>query len=91
MCRELRQKHIQLIKDRRHQESKLRELEEKSNQMMMLKFGRIVDLDMLETVGVNRNVIELRNKLRLNEQQCEREMCKYDVRFVNNSRLWLLF
>lgn len=34
---------------------------------MMAKFGCIVDLEKLETITVNRNIEELKEKLRLTE------------------------
>ncbi|XP_077985504.1 cilia- and flagella-associated protein 44-like isoform X2 [Glandiceps talaboti] len=74
--KEHRQQHVRLIKDRKLMETKIGELEEKCNEMMMLKFGRIVDLEKLETVGVNRNIEELKEKLRINEFAHAEELLK---------------
>ncbi|XP_070551975.1 cilia- and flagella-associated protein 44-like isoform X2 [Ptychodera flava] len=76
--KEHRQQHVQLIKDRKLMEAKIQELEEKCNEMMMLKFGRIVDLEKLETVGVNRNIEELKEKLRINEYAHAEELRKIE-------------
>ena len=46
--------------------------------MQMLKFGRLVDLDKLETVSVNRTVEELKEKLRQEEFMSAREIAKWD-------------
>ena len=54
-------------------------MEDKTNTMMIQKFGRIVDLEKLETVTVNRNVEELKEKLRVNEITCSSEVQKWDV------------
>ena len=54
-------------------------MQEQCDKMMMQKFGRIVDLEILETVTVNRQLEELKEKLRLLELQCARETAKWDV------------
>ena len=78
--REHRQQHVQLIKDRKLMEARITELETKCDEMMRLKFGRIIDLEKLETVGVNRTVEELKEKLRLNEFTNADELQKWEVR-----------
>ena len=45
----------------------------------MLKFGRLVDLEKLETVSVNRVAEELKEKLRKQEAGNLREMKHWDV------------
>ncbi len=40
----------------------------------MLKFGRVVDLDRLEGLGVNHIVEELRSKLRVLEEKAEHDL-----------------
>jgi hypothetical protein len=47
--------------------------------MMMLKFGRLVDLEKLENVTVNRTVEELKEKLRQEEVTAARDVAKWDV------------
>ena len=80
-CREARKKHVQLIKDRHRFETQIKQMQEQCDKMMMQKFGRIVDLEILETVTVNRQLEELKEKLRLLELQCARETAKWDVRW----------
>jgi len=48
--------------------------------MLMLKFGRLVDLEKLETVTVNRTVEELKEKLRQQESKSAAEIAKWNVR-----------
>lgn len=55
------------------------ELEEKVQNMMMLKFGRLVDLEKLEKVTVSRTVEELKEKLRQQEIKSARDIAKWDV------------
>ena len=45
----------------------------------MLKFGRLVDLEKLETVSVNRGAEELKEKLRLQEDKNLNELRYWDV------------
>lgn len=78
-ARESRRKHVQLIKDRKVFDSKISEMEERTNEMMIAKFGRIVDLEKLETITVNRQIEELKEKLRLTEIQCAEELVEWDV------------
>lgn len=70
---------MQLIKDRKVFDSKISEMEERTNEMMIAKFGRIVDLEKLETITVNRQIEELKEKLRLTEIQCAEELEEWDV------------
>ncbi|KAI0234101.1 Cilia- and flagella-associated protein 44, partial [Lamellibrachia satsuma] len=77
--KEARKKHLQLIKDRHRFETQIKQMQEQCDKMMMQKFGRIVDLEILETVTVNRQLEELKEKLRLLELQCARETAKWDT------------
>ena len=54
-------------------------MEEKVRNMLMLKFGRLVDLEKLETVTVNRTVEELKEKLRQQESKSAGEIAKWNV------------
>ena len=49
-------------------------LEDKANEAMMLKFGRVVDLDRLEGLSVNHIVEELSGKLRAVERKRGQEV-----------------
>jgi hypothetical protein len=55
------------------------ELEEKVKNMQMLKFGRLVDLERLENVTVNRTAEELKERLRQQELQNANELAKWEV------------
>lgn len=78
---------MQLIKDRKVFDSKISEMEERTNEMMIAKFGRIVDLEKLETITVNRQIEELKEKLRLTEIQCAEELVEWDVSKIFNQEL----
>ena len=70
--------------------SQIGELEEKVRNMLMLKFGRLVDLEKLETVTVNRTVEELKEKLRQQESKSAAEMAKWNVSFSEERGTFLL-
>lgn len=70
---------MKLHKDRKLFDGKIGEMNETCNKMMIQKFGRIVDLEKLETVTVNRQVEELKEKLRVAEIQCSSEVAKWNV------------
>ncbi|XP_078493244.1 cilia- and flagella-associated protein 44-like isoform X2 [Ciona intestinalis] len=71
-----RQQHVHLIKNRRSMEERIEQLEEKCEHMMMLKFGRIVDLDKLDSVTINKNVEELKEQVRRQEVKNTTELLK---------------
>jgi len=75
-----KKKNIQLVKDRKLFEAKITELEFKCNEEMKLKFGRIVDLEELEQVTVNRQVEELKEKLRTTEIECSDDLKRWEER-----------
>ena len=54
-------------------------MEEQTNEMMVAKFGRTVDLEKLETITVNRAIEGLKEKLRMTEIQCSEELVEWDV------------
>ena len=62
-----------LTKGNKEKGLEVSELEEKCNQSMMLKFGRIVDIDSLGTITVSRAVVEARESVRQNEMKLARE------------------
>ncbi len=47
----------------------------------MLKFGRLVDLERLENVTVNRTAEELKERLRQQESQNANELAKWEVNY----------
>ncbi|XP_043929077.1 cilia- and flagella-associated protein 44 [Protopterus annectens] len=62
-----RQQHVQIVRDRKEMETKIQKLEEKCSQLMMMKFGRIVDLESLQTFSESRVLEELKEQTRLKE------------------------
>lgn len=79
IIRESKKKHVQLIKDRKMFEAKITDMEKDCEEMMVSKFGCVIDLEKLETVTVNRTIEELKEKLRLTEIQCSEEIVEWNV------------
>ncbi|XP_021372219.1 cilia- and flagella-associated protein 44-like isoform X2 [Mizuhopecten yessoensis] len=80
--RESKRKHVQLIKDRKVFDSKIGEMESECDKLMVDKFGCIVDLEKLETITVNRQIEELKEKLRITEIQCSEEIEEWNEKIV---------
>merc|ERR1712048_1267581 len=78
LFRERRQQHVQLHRDKKTMAAKIKELADKVEQIQLLKFGRLVDLEKLETVLVNRAAEELKEKLRLQEKESAKEISEWD-------------
>ncbi|XP_034970285.1 cilia- and flagella-associated protein 44 isoform X1 [Zootoca vivipara] len=83
LYKKARQQHKQLIRDRRDMMLKIDRLEEKCNELMMLKFGRLVNLEALQTLSVNTNLEELRMKMMEKEQAQAAELRKWEDKIVD--------
>nr|XP_033799273.1 cilia- and flagella-associated protein 44 isoform X2 [Geotrypetes seraphini] len=86
LYKQARQQHKQLIRDRKDIEAKIQELEEKCRQEMMLKFGRIVDLEALQTLSVNTSLEELKEKTLENEIRLAREIKNWEDKIIDVKR-----
>lgn len=66
-----RQTRIQLARQKVEKEEECKELQLKANQMMELRFGRVLDLDALEAAGTvsSRGIDELNNRIKNVEKQ----------------------
>ncbi|KAL4229263.1 hypothetical protein ACF0H5_012303 [Mactra antiquata] len=80
--KESRKKHVQLIKDRKTFEAKITEMDKECEEMMVSKFGCVIDIEKLETVTVNRNIEELKEKLRMTEIQCAEEVVEWNEKIA---------
>jgi hypothetical protein len=59
----------------------LKKIEGKCVEVQMLKFGKIVDLEKLEKMGVNKAAEDLRQQLSLKDRQHTVELEMLDVSF----------
>lgn len=55
-------------------------LQENCNQLMMMKFGRVVNLEALQTLSINTNLEELKVKIMEKEQLQAQELKMWEVR-----------
>ncbi len=60
----LRIEHVSLVKAQGVKAERLRELDARARDVQMLKFGQIIDLERIESVGVNKGAEELNEKIR---------------------------
>ena len=77
--RSLKERHVELIRDKKKMEDYIDKLEESSNKMMVDKFGRLVDLEKLELIAVNQQIEELKQRMAENEFEHEKVMKEWLV------------
>jgi len=87
--KELKKSHIHLIKGKKGMQEKLVQLEEKCHSMMLLKFGREVDLKKLENISTNRIAEELKETIAKKDVKYSRKMNEWDVQ-INQAKQRLL-
>ncbi|KAM7369353.1 hypothetical protein PAMP_013627 [Pampus punctatissimus] len=75
-----RQQHVKLIHDCKDMDAEIQLLEEKCNQLMMMKFGRLVNLEALQTLSGNRTLEKLKQEKLLQEAAYAKEIKKWDGR-----------
>ncbi|XP_060626745.2 cilia- and flagella-associated protein 44 [Anolis sagrei] len=82
LYKKAREQHKELIRDRKEMMIKIERLEEKCNQFMMMKFGRLVNLEALQTLSVNTNLEELKMKTMEKEQAIAMDLKKWEDRIL---------
>merc|ERR1711988_1762679 len=60
----LRTEHVVLSRERAGKEDKLRELDARARDVQMLKFGQVINLEAIESDGVNKGAEELRDRIK---------------------------
>jgi len=61
--KQLRTEHVSLHKEQSSKGEKLRELEARARDVQLLKFGQVIDLERIESVGVNKAAEELKVRI----------------------------
>jgi len=87
--KELKKSHIHLIKGKKAMQEKLLGLDEKCHNMMLLKFGREVDLKKLENISTNRIAEELKETIAKKDVKYSRKLNEWDVQ-INQAKQRLL-
>ncbi|XP_029614593.1 cilia- and flagella-associated protein 44 isoform X1 [Salmo trutta] len=80
LYRQARQQHVQLIHDRKDMEAKIQSLEARCEQLMLMKFGKLVDLEALQTLSGNRNLEEMRQESRVRLAAYTQELRQWEVK-----------
>lgn len=78
----LMQERGRLLRKKSRRAAELAEWENKAYEVQLLKFGQPVDLEMLETIAVDRETEELKLKLKEEELRWERELARQSERVV---------
>lgn len=84
--KELRREHIQLHRDRKAKEQRIAELEARAYDVQMLKFGMLIDLDVLDRMGSNKGVEDLKESLRQQERAHAAELAEW-TRKIEEARV----
>ncbi|KAG2482730.1 hypothetical protein HYH03_018361 [Edaphochlamys debaryana] len=78
--KDLKREQAALLKDKSDKEKKVAELEARAHDVQMLKFGQVIDLELLDKVSSSRGTEELKEELRKQEVQYTRELAEWDAR-----------
>ncbi|KAL2085147.1 hypothetical protein ACEWY4_018467 [Coilia grayii] len=80
LYRQARQQHVTLLHEHRDMEAKIQELESRCEVMMLKKFGKLVDLEALQTLSGNRNLEEMRQDSRVREATYTQELKAWEAK-----------
>uniref|UniRef100_A0A8C3L0B6 Cilia- and flagella-associated protein 44 n=1 Tax=Chrysolophus pictus TaxID=9089 RepID=A0A8C3L0B6_CHRPC len=81
--------HKQLVQDKKEMEITIQHLEEKCYQLMMLKFGRVVDFEAVQARSVNIRLEELELQIIEKEYEHSQEIKECMVRYKNGRRVYV--
>ncbi|NWR30494.1 CFA44 protein, partial [Tachuris rubrigastra] len=77
-----REKHRQLVRDKKEMETEIQRLEEKCNHLMMEKFGRLVDFEAVQAHSVNIPMEDMKVKIMEKEYEHYLELKKWEERIL---------
>jgi len=75
-----KRQHVELVKNRRMSDQRITKLKDECEKMMMSKFGCIVDLEELETITINEQLEETKDRLSTAEAERAAELRVWNVR-----------
>ncbi|XP_019404351.1 PREDICTED: cilia- and flagella-associated protein 44 isoform X2 [Crocodylus porosus] len=90
LYKKAREQHKQLIRDRREMEIRIERLQENCNQLMMTKFGRVVNLEALQTLSINTNLEELKVKIMEKEQLQAQELKMWEEKILEQRQCLMM-
>ncbi|CAF0711556.1 unnamed protein product [Brachionus calyciflorus] len=74
LFKNLKERHHELIRDKKKMDEYVGKLDELCNKMMLDKYGKIVDLEKIELIAVNQQIEELKQRMAENESEHEKVM-----------------
>jgi len=80
LCSDAKRQHVELVKDRRMSDQRITKLKDECEKLMISKFGRIVDLEELDTVTVNQQLEEVKDRLSVAEAERAADLRMWNVR-----------
>ncbi|GLC74134.1 Cilia- and flagella-associated protein 44 [Pleodorina starrii] len=80
--KDLKREQAALLKDKAEKEKKVAELEARAHDVQMLKFGQVIDLELLDKVSSSRGTEDLKEELRKQELQYARELAEWDAKIA---------
>ncbi|XP_050928726.1 cilia- and flagella-associated protein 44 [Lates calcarifer] len=75
-----RQQHVKLIHDRKDMDTKIQVLDKQCNELMLMKYGRLVDVEALQTLSGNRTLEELKQEKLQREAAYAKEIKQWDAK-----------
>ncbi|XP_077352722.1 cilia- and flagella-associated protein 44-like [Festucalex cinctus] len=82
--RQARQQHIRLIKERKEMSNQIESLEKLCHQLMMTRFGREVDMEVLQTLCVNKTATEQKQERMLREMANAKDIKQWDKKVLKS-------
>ena len=84
--KELRKQHKQMLRDKKLKEGRINELQSKARDIQLLKFGQLIDLDLLDKMGVNKTTEDLKENLLGQEKQFIRDIAQWNKKIEQAKR-----
>lgn len=81
----MKERHNELIRDKKKMDEYVGKLDEMCNKMMADKFGKLVDIEKLELIAVNQQIEELKQKMAESEFEHEKVMQDW-LSKINNEK-----
>ncbi|MEM8709793.1 MAG: amidohydrolase family protein [Planctomycetota bacterium] len=78
--KELRREHVNLSREKSVKETRIAELQSRAYDVQMLKFGQLIDLDVLDRMGANKNAEDMKANLVRQEEAHAAELRQWDRR-----------
>ena len=67
-----------MLRDSKAKEGRINDLKSKARDIQLLKFGQLIDLDLLDRMGVNRATEDLKENLKKQEAQFVQDLAEWN-------------